>query len=197
MKENIIRRKNNKMAQDMTIVERQLVLFDLGGEVYGVDIASVHEIIRMQPIIKVPKAPFFVEGVINLRGKVIPVVDMRRRFGLDKVDHTKDNRIVVVDVDNTTLGIIVDAVTEVLRIPADAVEHPSDIITANSDSDYLMGIAKLEDKMVILLDLSKVLPEESIGAVIKTSADSKGSNKGKTTGSEKSDKFMDEAVLIP
>lgn len=157
------------MAKDITVIERQLVLFDLGGEVYGVDIAAVHEIIQMQPITRVPKAPFFVEGVINLRGKVIPVVDMRRRFGLEKVEHTKDNRIVVVDVNNTTIGIIVDAVTEVLRIPADVVEHASEIITSNADSDYLMGIAKLDNKMVILLDLNKVLPEESIGSLINTS----------------------------
>jgi purine-binding chemotaxis protein CheW len=183
------------MAQDLTIVERQLVLFDLGGEVYGVDIAAVHEIIRMQPIIKVPKAPFFVEGVINLRGKVIPVVDMRRRFGLEKVDHTKDNRIVVVDVNNTTIGIIVDAVTEVLRIRADAVELPSDIITANADSDYLMGIAKLDDKMVILLDLNKVLPEETVNSVINASS---GMNKGNNNKAEKgvaSEKADKETVV--
>jgi purine-binding chemotaxis protein CheW len=141
---------------DITIIERQLVLFDLGGEVYGVDIASVHEIIRMQPITKVPKAPFFVEGVINLRGKVIPVVDMRRRFGLAKVEQTKDNRIVVVDSSGQNIGIIVDAVTEVLRIPADSVETPSEIITT-TDSDYLLGIAKRDDTMIILLDLDKVL----------------------------------------
>lgn len=138
------------------IMERQLVLFDLGGEVYGVDIAAVHEIIRMQPITRVPKAPFYVEGVINLRGKVIPVVDMRKRFGLAKVEQTKDNRIVVVDSSGQNIGIIVDAVTEVLRIPADSVETPSEIITT-TDSDYLLGIAKRDDTMIILLDLDKVL----------------------------------------
>lgn len=156
------------MSNNILMVERQLVLFDLGGEVYGVDIASVHEIIRMQPITKVPKAPFFVEGVINLRGKVIPVVDMRRRFGLESVDHTKDSRIVVVDVHSVTIGIIVDAVTEVLRIPADSVELPSDTITGNTDSDYLMGMAKLENKMVILLDLNRVLPEEDLISITDT-----------------------------
>jgi purine-binding chemotaxis protein CheW len=138
------------------IMERQLVLFDLGGEVYGVDIAAVHEIIRMQPITRVPKAPFYVEGVINLRGKVIPVVDMRKRFGLAKVEQTKDNRIVVVDSSGQNIGIIVDAVTEVLRIPADSVETPSEIITT-TDSDYLLGIAKRDETMIILLDLDKVL----------------------------------------
>jgi purine-binding chemotaxis protein CheW len=141
------------------------VLFDLGGEVYGVDIAAVHEIIRMQPITRVPKAPFYVEGVINLRGKVIPVVDMRKRFGLAKVEQTKDNRIVVVDSSGQNIGIIVDAVTEVLRIPADSVETPSEIITT-TDSDYLLGIAKRDDTMIILLDLDKVLSM----AVIDTSS---------------------------
>ena len=157
------------MGNETGLMERQLVIFDLGGEVYGIDIASVHEIIRMQAITKVPKAPFFVEGIINLRGKVIPVVDMRRRFGLPKVEQTKDNRIVVVDSGGTNTGIIVDAVAEVLRISEDSVEPPSDIITT-TDSDYLMGIAKRDSTMIILLDLDKVLSEEAMRAVSNVAA---------------------------
>jgi len=152
------------MGNESAVMEKQLVIFGLGGEVYGIDIAAVHEIIRMQSITKVPKSPFFVEGIINLRGKVIPVVDMRRRFGLPKVEQTKDSRIVVVDSCGTNTGVIVDAVTEVLRIPADSVEPPSDIITT-TDSDYLMGIAKRDSTMIILLDLDKVLSQEAMKAV--------------------------------
>jgi purine-binding chemotaxis protein CheW len=99
--------------------------------------------------------------VINLRGKVIPVIDMGKRFGLEKVERAKNNRIVVVNIQDTILGIIVDAVTEVLRIPMDSIEPVSDIITA-ANSDYLMGIAKLADKMVILLELDKLLSEDNI-----------------------------------
>jgi purine-binding chemotaxis protein CheW len=149
------------MAKDSVTTEKQMVLFELGSEIYGLDIATVHEIIRMQPITRVPKAPFYVEGVINLRGKVIPVIDMGKRFGLDKVENTKNNRIVVVNIQDTILGIIVDAVTEVIRIPMDSIEPVSDIITA-ANSDYLMGIAKLADKMVILLELDKLLSGDSI-----------------------------------
>lgn len=136
--------------------EKQLVIFALAKEAYGVDISAVHEIIRMQAITKVPRAPDFVEGVINLRGKVIPVVDMRKRFGLTVSQQTKDSRIVVVDISNQEVGMVVDAVTEVLRIPAESVEPPSSVITT-SDSAYLLGIAKLEDRLIILLDLEQIL----------------------------------------
>lgn len=149
------------MAKDTVTAEQQMVLFELGSEIYGLDIAAVHEIIRMQPITRVPKAPFYVEGVINLRGKVIPVIDMGKRFGLEKVENNKNNRIVVVNIQDTILGIIVDAVTEVLRIPIDSIEPVSDIVTA-ANSDYLLGIAKLTDKMVILLELDKLLSEDNI-----------------------------------
>jgi purine-binding chemotaxis protein CheW len=149
------------MAKDTVTAEKQMVLFELGSEIYGLDIATVHEIIRMQPITKVPKAPFYVEGVINLRGKVIPVIDMGKRFGLEKVENNKNNRIVVVNIQDTILGIIVDAVTEVIRIPMDSIEPVSDIITA-ANSDYLLGIAKLADKMVILLELDKLLSGDNI-----------------------------------
>ena len=148
------------MAKDTAVAEKQMVLFDLGSETYGLDIATVHEIIRMQPITKVPKAPACVEGVINLRGKVIPVIDLGRKFGLEKAERAKNNRIVVVNIQDTTLGIIVDAVTEVLRIPTDSIEPVSEIVTTGN-SDYLLGIAKLSDKMVILLALEKLLSEDS------------------------------------
>lgn len=171
----------NNENKDIGTMEKQLVLFELNEEVYGVDIAAVHEIIRMQPITKVPKAPFYVEGILNLRGRVIPVVDMRKRFGLSKVDQTKDNRIVVVDSCGQNIGIIVDAVTEVLRIPANSVELPSDIITT-SDSDYLMGIAKHGETMIILLDLDKVLSFDSSFASPELSSEIPGNeshNNGK------------------
>jgi purine-binding chemotaxis protein CheW len=148
------------MAKETVVAEKQMVLFELGAETYGLDIATVHEIIRMQPITKVPKAPVYVEGVINLRGKVIPVIDIGKRFGFEKAERARNNRIVVVYIQDTTLGIIVDAVTEVVRIPNDAIEAVSDIMTAGN-SDYLQGIAKLGNKMVILLALEKLLSTDA------------------------------------
>ncbi len=139
--------------------EEQLVIFELANEVYGVDISRVQEIIRMTTITRLPRAPEFVEGVINLRGKVIPVVDLKKRFGLDLSECTKSSRIVVVDVGDHTIGMVVDAVSEVLRVPTESVEPPSPVVTT-IESDYIRGIAKLEGRLIILLDLNKVLSWE-------------------------------------
>lgn len=139
--------------------ERQLVVFQLGAELYGVDIARVHEIIRLQTITRVPRAPSFVEGVINLRGKVIPVVDLRRRFGLPIGEHTRATRTVVVEIGDQVVGIIVDSVSEVLRVNTSTIEPPSPVV-AGIDSEYLHGIAKLPERLVILLDLDRVLARE-------------------------------------
>ncbi len=138
--------------------EQQLVVFDLSTEAYGVDIGTVREIIRLQDITRVPRSPEFVEGVINLRGKVIPVVDLRKRFGLPAEVESKENRIVVVDIGAQDIGVIVDAVTEVLRIATESVEPPASVITT-ADSEYLLGIAKLDSRLIILLDLEQVLTE--------------------------------------
>ncbi len=134
--------------------EQQLVVFDLADEGFGVDISAVREIIRLQEITQVPRTPEFVEGVINLRGKVIPVIDLRKRFGLT----------VVVDIGDQDIGVIVDAVKEVLRIPTDSVEPPASVITT-ADSVYILGIAKLDSRLIILLDLQKVLTEDEHGAL--------------------------------
>ncbi len=139
--------------------ERQLVVFDLNSEAYGVDISAVREIIRMQEITRVPRAPEFIEGVINLRGKVIPVVDLRTRFSMPKGERNGDNRIVVVDVSGQDMGVVVDAVTEVSRVPASSIEPPSTVITSN-DSAYLTGIVKSEEKLIILLDIARVITEQ-------------------------------------
>ncbi len=139
--------------------EKQLVVFDLAEEAYGVNIGAVREIIRMQNITSVPRTSSFVEGVINLRGKVIPVVDIRKKFDLPIAEENEENRIVVVDIGGQDIGVIVDAVTEVLRIAADSVEAPSSFIKT-ADSDCIMGIAKIDDRLITLLDLERVLSDE-------------------------------------
>ncbi len=144
--------------------EMQLVVFDLANEAYGVDIAGVQGIIRMQPITAVPRTPDFVEGVINLRGKVIPVVDLRTKFGLIASEESKDSRIVVVSIGGQEVGMVVDAVTEVLRIPASTIEPPSSVITTG-DSAYILGIAKLDERLIILLELELVLTDAEKGAL--------------------------------
>lgn len=136
--------------------EEQLVVFKLGGESYGIDIGAVNTIIRMQRITEIPRCPEYVEGVINLRGSIIPVVSLRRRLGLPPGEETKASRIVVVEVSNQMIGMVVDAVAETLRLPADAIEPPSEIVTT-MESEYVRGVGKLDDRLVILLDLSRVL----------------------------------------
>ncbi len=146
--------------------ERQLVVFDLASEAYGVNIGTVREIIRMQQITHVPEAPQYVDGVINLRGRVIPVIDLRKRFGLAVTEQTENSRIVVVDSAGEDIGVIVDAVTEVLRVPGDAIEPASSLITTE-DSYYMDGIAKIGNRLLILLDLERVLQNadrELVGA---------------------------------
>ncbi|MCC7354165.1 MAG: chemotaxis protein CheW [Anaerolineae bacterium] len=139
--------------------EEQLVVFELAGESYGVEISRVQEIDRMQQITVVPRTPAFVEGVINLRGRITPVVDTRTRFGLPKAEVTPLTRIVVVKAGEEWVGLVVDAVSEVLRIPVDSIEPPSAMVTT-ADSAYLRGIAKLDQRLIILLDLDRVLDKE-------------------------------------
>ena len=112
-------------------------------------------------ITKVPRAPEFVEGVINLRGKVIPIIDLRRRFGLAPKGHDKNTRIIVIEINNIIVGFVVDAVSEVLRIPASTVEPPPPVV-AGVDSDYISGVGKLQDRLLIMLDLDKLLSSDDL-----------------------------------
>ena len=140
----------------LALSERQLVVFGLAGETYGVDISTVREIIQMQEITSVPGTASFIKGVTNLRGTVIPVVDLGKRFGFAEAKHSKNTRIVVINSRENPIGVIVDSVDKVLRVPVDSIEPPSQMILT-SRSEYLLGIAKVADKLVILLDTDKVL----------------------------------------
>lgn len=134
----------------------QLVSFKIGNEEFGVNILNVQEINKMTQITKVPNAPEFVEGVINLRGRVIPVINLRTRLRLEKKEADKDTRIIVVDIDKSTIGFIVDGVSEVLRIPVSITEAPPEIV-AGVDSEFIKSVGKLEDRLLILIDLDKIL----------------------------------------
>jgi purine-binding chemotaxis protein CheW len=134
----------------------QLVTFKLGTEEFALDILLVQEINRRVEITKVPKTPEFVEGVINLRGKIVPVVDLRKRFGLGGHGFTGQSRIIVVNIDNRVLGLMVDSVSEVVQIPARTIE-PAPPLVVGIDAAYIKGIGKFEDRLLILLDLGKVL----------------------------------------
>jgi len=144
--------------------ELQLVSFNIGTEEFGVDILKVQEINRMVEITRVPQAPNYVEGVINLRGKVVPIVDLRKRFNLELKEYDKNTRIVVVDIDGNIMGMIVDSVSEVLRLSANTIEPPPDIVTG-VNAEYIKGVAKLEDRLLIFLDLSRVVDVSEIASM--------------------------------
>jgi purine-binding chemotaxis protein CheW len=136
--------------------EEQLVAFRLGGETYGIPISLVHEIIRSSEITQVPRTAEYVRGVINLRGKVVPVLDLRLRLGLPPIEETRTTRIVVVEVENGIIGMIVDAVSEVLRLPISQIEPPSELV-ASIETDLIRGVGKRDQDLVILLDIYKTL----------------------------------------
>jgi purine-binding chemotaxis protein CheW len=151
----------NEEHAGVTSDEQQLVVFELASESYGVDIGAVNTIIRMQEITEIPRSPEYVEGVINLRGSIIPVIDLRKRFGLPVGEETKASRIVVVEARGQMIGMVVDAVAETLRLPQDAIEPPSPIVTS-VDAEYVKGIGKLENRLVILLYMDKVLNSKEV-----------------------------------
>ncbi len=148
------------MAEDIL----QLVSFRVGDEEFGVDILQVHEINRMSDITRVPKAPDFVEGVINLRGKIIPIIDLRKRFGMPTVERDKNTRIIVVDINGQTIGFIVDSVSEVIRLPKENIDDAPDLVTG-IDAEYIRGVGKMDNKLLILLDLDKILSKQEVEKV--------------------------------
>jgi purine-binding chemotaxis protein CheW len=139
----------------------QLVSFRLAQEEYGIQITKVQEIILMGEITRVPQTPEYVKGLINLRSTVIPIVDLRLRFGLPVGDLTDETRIMVVNVAGKTIGIIVDAVSEVLRINKDQIAPPPPTV-AGLGREYLTGLVKLDKRLLILLDIDKILVEREL-----------------------------------
>jgi purine-binding chemotaxis protein CheW len=137
----------------------QLVVFQLGDELYGADIGVVREVGPLQRVTRVPRTPRYLEGVTNLRGRVIPVIDLRRRLNLPVTPFTKQSRIAVAELEGGQVGMIVDAVQEVLRIPAEQIEPPAGLVS-KLEAEYVTGVAKVNEKLIILLDLGRVLQRE-------------------------------------
>ena len=160
------------MVQDQRLDEAtgsmQLVSFRLAQEEYGIEITQVQEIILMGEITRVPQTPPFIKGLINLRSTVIPIVDLRLRFGLTEQDATDETRIMVVNVQGKTLGIIVDAVSEVLRVSNDQIAPPPPTV-AGLGKEYLTGLVRLERRLLILLEIDRILGAEDHTAVDATS----------------------------
>jgi purine-binding chemotaxis protein CheW len=134
------------------------VTFRLAGEEYAIDILQVQEIVMLSKITRMPKAPRFLEGVVNLRGRMVPIIDMRKRFELPEASHDEDTRIIIVDI-GEIVGIVVDGVRDVIRLRDSAISPPPDMIKGISAA-YLLGIGRFDDRLLIMLDLERVLSAE-------------------------------------
>ncbi|MHA6251275.1 chemotaxis protein CheW [Oceanobacillus sp. CAU 1775] len=137
----------------------KVIVFNLNGEEYALPVEYVGAIERLHPITRVPETANFVKGVINLRGVIIPIIDLRLRFELEETELTDENRIIIVNVNNLEVGIIVDAANDVIDIPRDIIEEPPEVI-GSVDVDYVEGVAKLDQRLLVLLNLDLVLAKE-------------------------------------
>lgn len=143
-------------------IDDMYLTFGVASEEYGIGIGYVTEIIGMQRVMEVPDVPPFIKGVINLRGKVIPVMDVRNRFGMDEMEYTERTVIVVLDVGSIPLGLIVDTVREVLEIPADKIDLPPRFGQQRDGTGVIKGLGKQGDQVAILLDVGQLLSDQSI-----------------------------------
>jgi purine-binding chemotaxis protein CheW len=143
----------------------QFVTFKLAGQKYAMDILKVQEINNLKEITPVPNAPAYVEGAINLRGKVIPVLNLRKKFHMEQKDLSESNKIIIIDIRGTVTGIIVDAVSDVLRVPEDVVEPPPPV-SSSVRSEFIRGVAKLPDGLIVVLDMDRLLDSAEQHAVL-------------------------------
>jgi purine-binding chemotaxis protein CheW len=151
--------------------EMQMVTFEVASEEFAINILAVQEINRMMQITRVPQSPECVKGVINLRGKIIPVIDLRQRFDMETKEHDTNTRIIVVEVSNQVIGFIVDQVNEVLRVSSNIIEAAPSLVTSNIDSAYIEGVGKLDDRLLIMLDLAKLLSPDELNQLDQISND--------------------------
>ena len=144
-----------------SIHEGKYLTFVLGSEEYGIEIIKVREIIGIMDITTVPQTPDYMKGVINLRGKVIPIIDLRLKFSMQEEEHTQETCVIVVEVNNTQIGIVVDSVSEVQDINGSEIEEPPDL-GQGIDTNFIIGMGKVKEKIIILLDIEKVLTSEDM-----------------------------------
>jgi len=153
-------KEKSRLASDFN----QIISFRVGAEDYGLELANVKEVIRMRDVTWLPKAPPFIKGIINLRGKVIPIVDLRCKFGLESAEQTAATRVIVVEVKEKLMGMVVDSASQVMRVPTDQIDPPP-LVVGYLSREYISGVAKLDDKLVILMDIKRIFTAEEAAAV--------------------------------
>ncbi|MCX9025303.1 MAG: chemotaxis protein CheW [Candidatus Methanoperedens sp.] len=154
--------------------ELQLVVFNIGKEEFGVEITKVQEIIRMTSITGIPQAPDYIRGIINLRGRIIVVLNLNVIMGMESKEQNENTRIIVANIDETVMGFIVDSVSEVIRLPEKNVEPAPAVIANKIGTEYVMGVGKMEDRLLILLDLDRMLGKNLLLNVQKISTQASG-----------------------
>lgn len=145
----------------------QIVVFSVGKEFYGVSIETVQEIVRVPDVTEIPDAPAFLEGVINLRGKIVPVIDLRKRLRLHGVEKTKSTRVLITENGQHMVGLLVDSVWEVLKMQPETIEEPPAMVSAIG-VEYITGVAKVDERLIILLDLKRILSIEDMKRLSKS-----------------------------
>ena len=151
-------------ARGLAAEMKQLISFTVGAEDYGLELSRVKEVIRMRQVTWLPKAPASVKGVINLRGDVIPIVDLRDRFGLAAQKQTAMTRVIVVEVQGRMVGMVVDLANQVVRVPADQFDPPPPIV-GGADRGFVTAVGKLEDRLVIMIDVDRILSTDEIDQI--------------------------------
>ncbi len=140
---------------------RQMVTFSINTEEYGLEILKVQEVVRLPHITRLPKAPAFIKGVINLRGNIIPIIDLREKFGFEAIDYTETTRVIIVEVSEKLLGMIVDNVSQVVRVPESSIAPPPPVVSGIT-RHYLSGVVKMENRLIILLRVDEILSTEEV-----------------------------------
>lgn len=154
-----------KVSAQKTLGQKYLG-FRLDDELFGFELLSVREIIRLIDITPIPRAPFYIRGIINLRGKIIPVVDLRKKFDLQQRADTDVSCIIVVDIGNTETGVVVDRVAQVLSFDPSEIEASPTFSTTSTDTNYILGIGKREEKVVVLLDVAKIMAADELNEIM-------------------------------
>jgi purine-binding chemotaxis protein CheW len=152
------------VAETTAVEVKQIIGFTIGAEEYGLELLRVREVIRMRQVTWLPKAPSCLKGIINLRGEVIPIVDLRTRFGLRAVESGAATRVIVVEVEGRPVGIVVDSASQVVRVPTDQFEAPPAAI-GQASRDFIMEVGKLDDRLIIMIDADKLLDAEEMNQI--------------------------------
>lgn len=151
------------------MAEQQIVVFSLGDEEFAVEISMVREIVRMQPIRRIPGSPAFIEGIVNLRGGIVPIVDLRKRFNVADTEMDKDQRkIVIVNLEERQIGILVDGVTEILRVDEEAIDPAPELVADAIEKKYIVGVAKVDRRLIVILDMVRIFSNEEQDQLIRS-----------------------------